>query len=141
MTPPTPRVVRVWVGVLLTLLIVPGVIGFDVWPLTGWRLFSLARDGAQTEFALDVRVAGDDALQEIDLEQLPLAFRNAAWPLAELPGAPPARRRAVCEALLDGVRDVFPDAEELALVRERRAMRSADDPDITEDREVIERCG
>lgn len=140
MTPSTPRVARVWAGVLLTLLIVPGIIGFDLWPLTGWRLFSLSRGGAQTEYALDVRADGDDRFREIDLEQLPLAFRNAAWPLAELPGATPSRRQAVCEALLDGVRDAIPDAAELALVRERRAMRSADEPDITEDREVIERC-
>lgn len=140
MTPSTPRVARVWAGVLLTLLIIPGVIGFDLWPLTGWRLFSLARDAAQTEFALDVRTDGDDTFREIDLEQLPLAFRNAGWPLAELPGASSSRRRAVCEALLDGVRDAVADVEELALVRERRAMRSADEPEITEDREVIERC-
>lgn len=134
------RVQRTWVATLLVLLVVPGVIGFDLWPLTGWRLFSLSRDRAQTEWALDVRVAGDERFEEIDLEQLPLAYRNAAWPLAELPGASPARQRAVCQALLRGVRDVMPEAEELALVRERRRMASADEPDIAEDREVIERC-
>lgn len=128
------RVQRAWVATLLVLLLVPGVIGFDLWPLTGWRLFSLSRDATQTEWALDV-----DG-REVDLEQLPLAFRNAAWPLAELPGASAGRQRAVCEALLDGVRAAMPDAEELALVRERRRMRSAADPVITEDREVIERC-
>lgn len=135
------RVRRAWVAALLVLLVVPGVIGFDVWPLTGWRLFSLSRDASQTEFALDVRAAGEETFDEIDLEQLPLAFRNAGWPLAELPGASADRRSEVCEALLDGVRDVIADADELALVRERRRMRSADDPDITEEREVIERCG
>lgn len=134
------RGARVWVAVLLALLVVPGVIGFDAWPLTGWRLFSLARDASQTEYALDVRLAGDDELREVDLEQLPLAFRNAAWPLAKLPGASQARRRAVCTALLAGVRTALPDAEELALVRERRRMTSADLPTITERRDVIERC-
>lgn len=135
------RAARVWVAVLLTLLVVPGVIGFDAWPLTGWRLFSLSRDASQTEYALDVRIAGDDELRAVDLEQLPLAFRNAAWPLAELPGASPTRRRAVCQALLVGVRRARPDAEELVLVRERRRMTSADDPKIVQRREVIERCG
>lgn len=134
------RVQRVWVATLLALLVVPGVIGFDAWPLTGWRLFSLSRDAAQTEFALDVRVEGAAGFREIDLEQLPLAFRNAAWPLAELPGGSPARRQAVCEALLEGVRRTIPDTRELALVRERRRMRSADEPTISEDREIIHRC-
>lgn len=138
MTPGTTA--RVWVAGLLTLLVVPGVIGFDVWPLTGWRLFSLSRDAAQTEFALDVRTAGETMFHEVDLERLPLAFRNAAWPLAELPNASSARQRAVCEALLRGVRTVIPDAEQLALVRERRRMASADDPEIAEEREVLERC-
>lgn len=128
------KVQRAWVALLLVLLVVPGVIGFDVWPLTGWRLFSLSRDATQTEWALDV-----DG-REVDLEQLPLAFRNAAWPLAELPGASAARQRDVCQALLVGVRDVMPGAGELELVREVRHLQSADDPAITEDREVIERC-
>lgn len=125
------RVQRAWVALLLALLVVPGVVGFDLWPLTGWRLFSLARDASQTEWALDV-----DG-HEIDLELLPLAFRNAAWPMAELPGDSEARQQAVCEALLRGVRDRFPDATELALVRERRTMTVEG---ITEEREVIHRC-
>jgi hypothetical protein len=116
---------------LLVVLIVPGVIGFDLWPLTGWRLFSLSRDGTQTEWALDV-----DG-EEIDLEELPLAYRNAAWPLAELRGASEARQQAVCEALLVGVRDVIPDAAELALVREVRTMTVEG---ILEDREVVHEC-
>lgn len=134
------RLARVWVAALLTLLVVPGVIGFDLWPLTGWRLFSLSRDASQTEWALDVRDGRSATFREVDLELLPLAFRNAAWPLAELPGASTARRRAVCEALLDGVRRALPETVELALVRERRRMASADDPVITEDRAVIHRC-
>lgn len=125
------RVQRAWVAVLLGLLIVPGVVGFDLWPLTGWRLFSLSRDATQTEWALDV-----DG-REIDLELLPLAFRNAAWPMAELPRASEARRQEVCEALLEGVRDRAPDAAALALVRERRTMTVEG---ILEDREVIHRC-
>ena len=70
---------RVWVAVLLVLLLVPGLIGFDVWPLTGWRLFSLARDGDQNEWALEALTPA--GIELVDLEDLPLAFRNAAWPL------------------------------------------------------------
>jgi hypothetical protein len=131
------RVQRAWVYALLVLLVVPGLIGFDVWPLTGWRLFSLSRDASQIEWALDVRVDGTNTFREIDLEELPLAFRNAAWPLAELSGASDARRHAVCEALLDGVRDAEPDAVELALVRERRTMTVEG---IEEEREVMAQC-
>lgn len=121
---------RVWVAVLLVLLVVPGVVGFDLWPLTGWRLFSLSRDAEQTEWALDV-----DGL-EVDLEALPLAYRNAAWPLAEM-GSVEARQQEVCEALLVGVRASDPGAAVLDLVRERRTMT---EDGIVEDREVVQSC-
>lgn len=135
------RVQRAWVVTVLGLLIVPGVIGFDLWPLTGWRLFSLSRDAAQTEWALDVRADGDDHFVEVDLEALPLAYRNAAWPMAELPRASEARRLALCEALLVGVRDVMPDAAELALVREDRVMTIDDgQTTIRDDRRAVQQC-
>jgi hypothetical protein len=136
------RVQRAWVALLLVLLLVPGVVGFDVWPLTGWRLFSLSRDADQTEWALDVQGADDAArFEEVDLERLPLAFRNAGWPLAELGHEGESRRQDVCEALLVGVRMVIPDARRLAIVRERRHMRVVDgDPVIDEHRERIHTC-
>ena len=133
------RLQRAWVVVLLALLIVPGVIGFDLWPLTGWRLFSLSRDATQTEWALDVR--RDGTFEEVDLEQLPLAFRNAAWPMAKLPSASPARRTELCEALLVGVRSAIADVRELALVREVRHLEVLDgEESISEEREVLVRC-
>jgi len=114
------RAQRAWVVVLLVLLAVPGVVGFDAWPLTGWRLFSLARDSTQSEWALDAETPG--GVRRVDLEELPLAFRNAAWPLDEARHASPARRSAICRALLDGVRDAMPDATGLAVVRLHREM-------------------
>jgi hypothetical protein len=133
------RLQRAWVVVLLVLLVVPGVIGFDLWPLTGWRLFSLSRDATQTEWALDARRG--DAFEEIDLEQLPMAFRNAAWPMATLPSASPTRRTELCEALLLGVRSAITDVRELALVREVRHLEVVDgEESISEEREVLVRC-
>jgi hypothetical protein len=133
------RGARAWVVTLLALLVVPGVIGFDLWPLNGWRLFSLSRDARQTEYAIDVVDGGETT--ELDPERLPLAYRHVAWPLAELDGASAPRRRAVCVALRDAALDVVEGADGVALVREVRTMSvEGDDERITEDREVIERC-
>lgn len=88
------RLQRAWVTVVLVLLVVPGAIGFELWPMTGWRLFSAARDEVQVVWVLDA-----DG-RRVDLEALPLAFRNAAWILDQLPGAGERRRLEVCEALL-----------------------------------------
>jgi hypothetical protein len=122
---------RAWVAVLLVLLIVPGVIGFDAWPLTGWRLFSLSRDADQNEWALEAETNG--GRQRLDLEQLPLAFRNAAWPLDDSLHASDARRREICDALLVGVRAAVPQATALTIVRLHRHMEldgeAADEPE------------
>ena len=133
------RTARIWVITLLTLLVVPGIVGFDLWPLTAWRLFSASRDETQTAWALDARTV--DRTQTVDLEELPLAYRNAAWILDDVPDASPARRDAICGALLGGVRKVVPGTIGLELVRERQRMQLGDGaPVVSVRREVQHEC-
>lgn len=116
-----PRSARIFVAVLFVLLLVPGVVGFDAWPLTGWRLFSLSRDADQTRWVLEaVDAAGDRRV--VSLEELPLGYRHAEWPMAELPGASRERRDAVCVALADAVADVVPDLQELVIARDHARL-------------------
>jgi hypothetical protein len=135
-----PRRARWLVAFLLLALSVPGVIGFEAWPLTGWRLFSLARDDSQTAWVLDaVDTRGDTHV--VELEQLPLRYRHAEWPMAELPGASAARREDVCQALLGAVVDVVPSAVALNITRDRQHMVERDgDWTVTHDPEVIHTC-
>jgi hypothetical protein len=135
-----PRRARWFVGILLLAMAVPGVIGFDAWPLTGWRLFSLARDDSQTAWVLDA-VDGQGATQVVELEQLPLRYRHAEWPMAELPGASTARQEAVCQALLGAVADLEPQAVALNITRDRQHMVERDGEwTVTHDPEVIHTC-
>jgi hypothetical protein len=131
------RAQRAWVVGLLVLLLVPGVVGFDVWPLTGWRLFSLSRDADQNEWALDAGTP--DGVQRVDLEQLPLAFRNAAWPLDHALHASDARKREICDALLSGVQDAMPRATGLTVTRLHRHMD--DRGHVTDVDEAWAHCG
>lgn len=126
-----PRSARVFVAVLFVLLLVPGVIGFDAWPLTGWRLFSLSRDEDQTRWVLEA-VDADGERRVVSLEELPLRYRHAEWPMAELPDASGARRDDVCEALLGAVAEVHPDTVELALSRDHARLVEVDGEWITE---------
>ena len=128
---------RAWVAVLLVLLLVPGVIGFDVWPLTGWRLFSLSRDGDQNEWALEALTPV--GVERVDLEELPLAFRNAAWPLDHSLHASDRRKREICDALLTGALEAVPEATALMVVRLHRHMD--DDGDVTDEPEEWVTCG
>jgi hypothetical protein len=128
---------RVWVALLLVVLVVPGLIGFDVWPLTGWRLFSLARDGDQNEWALEALTPA--GIELVDLEDLPLAFRNAAWPLDHALHASDARKHEICDALVVGVRRAVPDATALMIVRLHRHMDG--DGDVVDTPEEWVTCG
>jgi hypothetical protein len=136
-----PRSARRLVGALFALLLVPGLVGFDAWPLTGWRLFSLARDDTQTLWVLEA-VDEDGSSRLVDVEELPLRYRHAEWPMADLPGASTERRQAVCEALLGAVVDVEPGTAKLRIARDRARLEERDgDWTVIDDLEVIHTCG
>lgn len=139
---------RRFVAVLLALLVVPGIIGFDAWPLTGWRLFSADRGNTQTRWEI-ATVDDEGGLAPFDLDDLPIAYRNAEWILAELPGATDDRREEVCQALLHGVlehadTDVTSGLAGVAIVRNRRTMTSTSGGDgsfgAVDDREPVHTC-
>lgn len=133
---------RAFVWVLLGLLCIPGVIGFELWPASGWRLFSLARDDSQTVWVLEAETA-DGGTRRVSLEELPVAYRLADWILAELPRSSAARREAVCTALLDAVRaELLEDAEGFRIVRDRQRLERVDGGTRRHhDREIVHRCG
>jgi hypothetical protein len=135
-----PRSARWLVGGLLVLLLVPGLIGFDAWPLTGWRLFSLARDEAQTRWVLEA-VGADGNARVVSLEELPLGYRHAEWPLADLPGASTERREAVCQALLGAVVEVEPETAALRIARDRAELvERGGDWMVVDDLETVHEC-
>ena len=136
-----PRSARILVAVLFVLLLVPGVIGFDAWPLTGWRLFSLSRDADQSFWVIEA-VDGDGERRVVSLEELPLRYRHAAWPMAELRGASTGQRDAVCLALLDPVVDVHPGTVALVIGRDHAELVERDGEwTTTHDIEPFHRCG
>ena len=126
---------------LFALLLVPGVVGFDAWPLTGWRLFSVSRDADQTRWV--IRATDEDGdTRTVSLEDLPLRYRHAEWPMSELPGASAERRRAVCEALFEPVAAVEPSTVELTIARDHARLVERGGEWVTEHQyEPVERCG
>lgn len=125
----------------LALLLTAGVIGFEAWPLTAWRLFSLSRRDQQTMWVLHATSPQEPA-RVLDLEELPLRYRHAAWPMAELPGASDERRDEVCRALLEPALEVVPGLTELRIVRDRQRLVEADGGwVVAHDPETIHACG
>ena len=128
------------VGTALVLLLVPGLVGFDAWPLTAWRLFSLSRDEDQTRWVIEA-VDADGRAQTVSLEELPLEYRHAEWPMAELPGASEQRRDDVCAALAEAVAAVRSRTLELRIVRDRQTLVEADGEwEVEHDPEVVHAC-
>jgi hypothetical protein len=116
------------------------LIGFDAWPLTAWRLFSLARGDRQTEWVLEASTAAGPS-RTLTLEDLPLRYRHAAWPMAGLPKASEARREDVCQALLEPSQSVVPGLVALSLVRDRQRMvHRGGEWVVTHDPEVVHTC-
>lgn len=112
-----PRSARALVAIVLALLLIPGVIGFDLWPLTGWRLFSLSRDAEQTRWVIEATLTGGEE-RVVSLEELPLRYRHAEWPMRELDGGSEERSEDICQALLEPVVDVEPDTVELTVAKD-----------------------
>ena len=132
---------RLLVVVALVLLLVPGLLAIEAWPVTAWRLFSLSRGDRQTEWRIDA-VTADGTARTVSLEELPLRYRHAAWPMADLPGRSERRREDVCQALLEATREVVPDLVELRIVRDRqRLVEQQGEWVVTHDPEVIHACG
>lgn len=135
-----PRGARWLVGLALVLLLVPGLVGFDAWPLTAWRLFSLSRDADQTRWVIEA-VDAEELARTVSLEELPLRYRHAEWPMAELPGASEQRRDDVCAALADAVAAVEPRTVELRIVRDRQTLVEVDGEWAVEhDPEIVHAC-
>lgn len=134
------RSARALVLLAVVMLLVPGVVGFEAWPMTAWRLFSLSRSERQTVWVLEAATASGEA-RMVSLEELPLRFRHAAWPLSELPDASQRRREDMCQALLGATRDVVPDLTELRIIRDRqRLVRGPEGWVVTHRPEAVHSC-
>ena len=115
------RTQRRFVTALLVLLVVPGLGGFELWPLTGWKLFSANRDATQTRWVLEAIDAGGEAAV-VDPDDLPYGYRNIEWPMSRLPRASARERAEVCAALLEVTVETVPGTVAVWVVRDRQEL-------------------
>ena len=116
-----PTSARLFVGVLLVLLLVGPCGGVEAWPVTRWRLFSANRQATDTRWLVQ-SVGADGSASTVSLEELPLGYRHAEWPMADLPRKSEARRQQVCEALGPAVADARPGTRKVALVKDEQEL-------------------
>lgn len=137
-----PRAARRVAVVLLAALMVPGIIGFELWPLTGWRLFSMSRGTTRATWVLQA-VEADGSTRLLDLEELPMAYSNAEWPLRSVGGGSFERREELCTALLDAAVEVDPAIVSLQIARDRQELVQDEDGSwtVSHDLDIRHSCG
>lgn len=118
---PASRAARRLVAILFAALLIPGLVGFDLWPLTGWRLFSLSLDDTLDRWVLEA-IDEDGSSRFVSPEELPLGYRHAEWPMRGLADAPTERREAMCTALAAAVVTVDPTVVELRIAEDEQRL-------------------
>lgn len=99
-----PRWLRRFVAVFLIAFAACGVIGIEVWPLTGWRLFADARERIQIGWqATAVDAQGHE--QPIDFRQLPAGFQGNVQVLGGFASLDTGEQAAVCDAWAAALRE------------------------------------
>ena len=115
MTAVSPRI-KWFVGIFLGVVMLFGFVGFEAWPLTAFRLFSVARDDDRTSW--EARTVDADGVETpFDQQDLPLGYRLAEWPMSEFPSSSDATRADVCRGIAKGARDVGRDVEAVRIYR------------------------
>ena len=132
----SPRVRRAVHWFLLAFAIT-GVAHLELWPFTGFRLFSELRTAERTGWAI-VAVDAEGDEQGIDLADLPVAFRNTARLIDGFARRTPAQRDEICDAWAEAARDDGQDVEHVRIYAVRASVRPDGPPPV---RTLAYACG
>lgn len=131
---------RLLLGACALLFVVAAVGNLNLWPLTGWRLFSTVRGPTQPGWEAVV-VARDGAEQPLPFHRLPRGYRGGLHVLQEFPRLVDMERRSVCWAWLGGVREAGVDVAAVRVVRTRSTVSlGGSPPTTTKTRETYYEC-
>lgn len=102
--PPVGAWTRRMVHLFLLVFAVTGVAHLELFPFSGFRLFSELRPAERQSWELRaVTEAGDEVA--IRLADLPIGYRNSTTLLRTFDDLTPAERDAICEAWAEPLRD------------------------------------
>jgi hypothetical protein len=96
----------VWTLLLAVLLC--GVTGLEAWPFSAFRLFSQVRTSQTVSYRLAV-VDPAGTVRSLPFRALPPGYRGLNLDLDAATAGVPADRRAMCDAIVAGARQLLPD--------------------------------
>ena len=117
------RGVRTFVWTFLAVFVVCGAAGLNLWPFTGWHLFSDVRTDRITGWEITtVDAAGDE--RPVPFADLPAGYRSSSHVAAGLAALPEGERLDVCRAWASA----DPDRRQVVEVRVYEVSESLRDP-------------
>ena len=131
------RRVRRGVHLFLLAFAVTGVLHLELWPFTGFRLFSEVRTAQHEGWAI-VAVDGDGEERAIRLAQLPVAFRNTGRLIDGFDRRSTAERDAICDAWADAARAHGEDVDRVRIYSVVESVRPDGPPPV---RTLAYECG
>jgi hypothetical protein len=110
-----PRRVRVFVVAFLGAFVLCGIFGLELWPLTGWRLFSQLRTDHQV--AWQATAVGSEGETQLRFAELPRAYRNFPLVMRTYSALPRVSQVEACRLWLEAAQGVHAAATELRIYR------------------------
>lgn len=107
---------RLLFGSFFALFAVVAVADVNLWPLTGWRLFSTVRGPTLPGWEAVV-VADDGGEAAVPFDRMGQGFRGALHVLQDFPRLPEADRQAVCRTWASAARQVGADVRAVRIYR------------------------
>jgi len=114
---------RAFVWTFLAVFVVCGVAGLDLWPFTGWHLFSHVRTDRITAWEITTVDTGGEE-RPVAFADLPAGYRTSSHVAAGLAGLTEAERGDVCRAWASA----DPERRQVVEVRVYRIEESLGDP-------------
>jgi len=137
-----PTSVRWFVAVFFAVFVASAVGGLNLWPFSGWRLFSQVRTGHVSGWTAEAVDAGGRTAP-VPFGAMPRAYASFGLLMRDFPTLPVPRQVAMCEAWLDGARAAGTPAVSIRLVRVERDLvpRAGQQPARDPVRRPVYECG
>lgn len=137
-----PASARWFVRVFLAAFVLSAVLRLELWPMTGFLLFSHVRTATETLWAADaVGPAGRES--PVWFTELPRAYQGFPFVMQGFSRLSPRNQHATCAAWLAAVRRVRGPVVALRIYRvSRRALpRAGETPNRPTSRRLVYACG
>ena len=113
--------IRAFVFAFLGFFMLTGLLGMEIWPATGWRLYSTLRHEQRWGWDV-VAVGGDGVERSIPFRELPAAYHGVTYFLAHFGDLSPAERESACTSLGAAARAGEIDVEAVRLYQIRTSI-------------------